>query len=1347
MPKLSTMKKLNFKALLLSCIVLISLNSFGQGWYELAHKDGANYFEVEKAGDAYFAKNGTGPGSGYKLFLRWKYFAKRLMEQDGSIPDANQLINRKRKFDAEYFQKKRRANFAGNWEELGPFSWRATSSWNPGLGRITCIAVEPTNQQLLFAGSPGGGIWRTTNAGAKWVPLGDHLDQTSIYGVGIDPFDNNNVYHINSAGRILKSTNQGDSWSEIYSTGSGVSNSRSIIFHPSQQGTLFVAAGNGVYKSTDNGASFTRVLNTSIEDIAFKPNDPSVVYACGSDFYKSTDGGNNFSSTATGIARSERLKMAVTPANANYVYLVQKDGSSFGSIYRSTDAGASFSTRTAASPPYFTQASRDMAIMASTSNAEEIHVAGMNNHRSTDGGNSFTQLAKWSEPADPSYIHADVEVMLCVNDQFYAGTDGGVFRSTNHGDNYTDLSSMGGLSVHQFYRIAGSQNEPNLMIGGAQDNGCNIMKNKDTEWIGWTGADGMEVGVDQNNPDVMYGSVQNGSFYKTTNGGNSYSSITTPASGGGNWVTPFELDPTTSTTLYVGYSDLHKSIDQGANWTNLTNNVTIGGNLDEVTIAPSNSDYIYIARGQSLWRSKNATSASPSWVSVSTFSGYVNYIAVDPSDPERVAIAVSGSNVYESTNAGDTWTSKKMNLPNTGANCVIYDNEATKGLYVGTESSVYYTSDILTEWQPFGDGLPKVRVNELDINYNEKIIRIGTYGRGMWESGMAGSSIIPSISAQGDFIFCEGEQVTLEAMTENLPVANYTYQWRKDGVEINGETNKEYIASEDGKYTVKVDDGTAQGISGNFEVTVISLPETKVNVTTSCGPGDVTLEALNSDVEVNWYATSNDTNPEYTGHEFIPNLTSSKDYYIEAKTTVLKGMVGEANNTTATGGSHAGGFYLVFDVQSPMKLKKAKVYATGAKQRTVELRDVNNILIDSKDITIPDGESVIDIDFNIPVGNGYQIGFAAGADLYRSNTGVQYPYQINGLVSINSSTASTPGDFYYYLYNWEVEEMYPVCIGARTKVEATVLEKPAQPTPIETVVCKGEPGPYILKVDSSQAGEFRWYETSNSSALLDTGYILEVQDSASYFVESVTVETIKNKVGPTGQEIGSATSHAGGFYLLFTAEKNFTIEKAKVYADGAKLRTLELRDSLGTLIQDEEIMIGDGEQIIDINFNIPGGASYQIGFASGADLFRNSDGVTYPYEIEDIVSIYNSTADINYYYYLYDWQISYNGLECAGDQTEVKVRVDLCVGINEENNLLEEVKVYPNPSNGIINLSYSRDVQLQNIQIVDVTGRTVYNENTQVNVIDAQQLSTGKYMLILTDQNNVKAVYNVVISK
>ena len=111
---------------------------------------------------------------------------------------------------------------------------------------------------------------------------------------------------------------------------------------------------------------------------------------------------------------------------------------------------------------------------------------------------------------------------------------------------------------------------------------------------------------------------------------------------------------------------------------------------------------------------QNGQSNTPTWTEVSNFRGDVNFIAVDPNNPERVAIAATGSRIYISTNAGSNWTNIRGNLPNIAAQCLVFDDTAANGLYVGMQSGVYYTNDSLSNWVPFSTNLPGVQTTDLE---------------------------------------------------------------------------------------------------------------------------------------------------------------------------------------------------------------------------------------------------------------------------------------------------------------------------------------------------------------------------------------------------------------------------------------------------------------------------------------------------------------------------------------------------------------------------------------------------------------------------------------------------------
>lgn len=732
-------KRWFFTAIILCIFLHYQANA--QKVFELMQDEHVKVSQLERVGKRYYKNRDKGKGSGYKLYMRRLYWAKRNAGTDGRVISPTQVLNERQRFDkswaknANSHQKRQRNN---GWRELGPFNWTRTRSWSPGLGRIVSIAVEPSQQRIIYAGSPGGGIWKSVNAGQSWQPLGDRMPNMSIWSIAIDPNNANTVFLGNSAGQIMKSTNGGSSWSEIARV-SGTP--RRILIHPNSN-VIFIGTTRALYRSTNGGSSFSVVLNAKSEDVEFKPGNTNVVYACGNSFYKSTNGGASFSRITSGIASSERLKMAVTPANPEYVYLVQKRGSSFGYLYRSSNSGSSFSVRAnynsvSTSDVYFTQASRDMAIAVSNTNANEVHLGGMNYSRSLDGGVNFTTLATWSAPTDPSYIHADVEVLQYLDGTLYAGSDGGIFRSRDRGNNMADLT-QGGLAVRQYYRIGGAATDANMIVGGAQDNGTNIMSGSSRNFKEWLGADGMECFIDHKNKNVVYGTTQFGNLYKSTDGGNSIGNISKPGNFSGEWVTPFMIDPIDNRKIYVGYRNLYRSNNGGASgsWTNITQGISLSDNLDEMAIAASNNNYIYIAEEGRVWRTKNGQSSNPTWVEVSNFQGDVNFIAVDPNNPERVAIAATGSRVYVSVNAGSTWTNIRRNLPNISVQCVVFDDTQANGLYVGMQSGVYYTNDNLSEWEPFSTNLPSVQTSELEIHYPSRKIRLATYGRGIWEADL-----------------------------------------------------------------------------------------------------------------------------------------------------------------------------------------------------------------------------------------------------------------------------------------------------------------------------------------------------------------------------------------------------------------------------------------------------------------------------------------------------------------------------------------------------------------------------------------------------------------------------------
>jgi len=743
---------------------LFMMTSWSQEYKRMMDAGTYTVEEIITEAEAHFAIVGTGRGNGYKPYKRWEYQALRNMDESGMLKTPEFYFEELENYNNYINQNSGLARTTvGTWEQLGPTNWNQTSGWNPGVGRVTSIAVDTSNSNHIIAGANSGGVWKTLDGGATWEVLTDNMSNLYVYALAIDPNDSSTYYWGTTSGTIFKSTDAGATWNFLADTGSG--NVNKIIIDPANSNKLYCSVQNGgIFKSINGGLNWTSINPFAVNgyDVEFKPGDSNTIYASGQGVFVSTDGGANFSNLP-GFSNGPKM-IGVSANSPSTVYIIEASGSAFGALYKSLDSGVSFTTLGHAGKNYFGyssdpedptdvgrgQAPRDMDITVNPNNANEVHIAGINTWRSLDGGFSFNISSQWIPQSAAAqgigYCHADVDILEYVGDKLYAGTDGGIYVANNPSDAlnsnfYTDLST--GMSIKQFYKIGITQSNPVIISGGSQDNGTSAYL-ATGDWIDWLGADGMESFVDKNNSNIMYGTSQFGSTYKTTNGGASISNLTFPDGKGGqnfyNWVVPFEQDPIVQNTIYIAFDEVYKSTDAGASWTSISQNFS--ANIDNLKVAPSNSNYMYLSINGNLYR--NAfVGTTLVWTQVTGFSGFVNSIAIHPTDPNKLAIATTSSDkVYVSTNGGSSWTPYGFDLPNFSAQALTWHDNGEDGLYLGMNYGVYYIDNTTgNSWQPFSNNLPNVIISELEINTVENKIYAATYGRGVWRSNLYDASL------------------------------------------------------------------------------------------------------------------------------------------------------------------------------------------------------------------------------------------------------------------------------------------------------------------------------------------------------------------------------------------------------------------------------------------------------------------------------------------------------------------------------------------------------------------------------------------------------------------------------
>ncbi len=761
------------KILVLILGLTFSMSEFkAQDWVQMMQDPTVNFYQVQQAFNIYWAKNekkaairkmfggkeSQTADENYEKYKRWEFFTEPRVYPSG---DRTLIMKAGKEIQENFISATQRPNatlMAGNWMLLGPTS---QTSAGGGAGRLNCVRFDPSNPATIYVGAPSGGLWKSTNNGGSWSTTTDRLAVIGVSDVAVDPTNSNVIYIATGDGDatdsysngILKSTDGGATWNATGLTYNVVDTRKAyrILISPANHNIIMAGTSSGLFKSLDAGVTWSKIMNAPIKDLAYKPGDPTVVYAVSTgNFYHSSDSGNTFTMTTTGTPGASsvcRIALAVTAANPNYVYLLAANANTynFHGLYRSSDAGLTFTVRsTTPNLLGFNSSGNDtggqgwytLSLAASPTNAEEIVTGGVNVWHSTTGGSSWNCVSNWT--GGFNYCHADIHCLSYLpgsGTTFFAACDGGLFKSVSA--SWTDLSN--GLQIGEMYRLGVAQTN-NMVIQGWQDNGTNQYDpTSNPVWNQVYGGDGMDCFIDYSNSNYQYGETYNGGLFATTNNWNTSHNISNGITGTGAWVTPWGIDPVTPATIYAGFQEVWKSTNRGTSWTQISHTGS-STSLTMLAIAHSNPQYIYAGSPGNIMKTTNG---GTTWTDLTTGlpgNGTLSHIDISYTNPNVIWITYSGytpgSKVFKSLDGGLTWTNLSGNLPNIPANCSVNQPGTADGVYVGTDVGVYYRDTTMANWTFFSNGLPNVVIDELEIQYNTKKLAAATYGRGLWETAL-----------------------------------------------------------------------------------------------------------------------------------------------------------------------------------------------------------------------------------------------------------------------------------------------------------------------------------------------------------------------------------------------------------------------------------------------------------------------------------------------------------------------------------------------------------------------------------------------------------------------------------
>ncbi len=470
-------------------------------WSTMMKDQNANVHDVQKAFYTWYSEyqklnpkmsSQEEDDGSYAQFKRWEWFMEPRTFPNGERPKPGVIANQYAEFlhtrKSEKNMRKSPMSTA-NWTYAGNDSVPAigpSGGGGGGDGRINQLRFMPGNNNVMFACSPTGGLWTSTNGGTSWSTNTDNFADMSISDIAIDP-NNTNIRYVStgdgdgiyggyttlSTVGVLKSTDGGMTWNPTgltYSqstSGPSFSTVNQLMMNPNNSGILYAACSFGLYRSIDSGASWVQLDTGNFKSIEFEPFHPSTPFVgtYNGQFYRSVGGGNTMNLIASVLPAPiamNRVKIAVSPADSNYVYVVVGQTGT----YRSTDRGQTF-TQMSSSDQIQYQWWYTMSLAVSPTNADSLLEGGLDIYASADGGATCGSLLTLYINFLIPYVHADIHSLGFApgsGSAYYAACDGGVFKGTQS-NTWKDISHT--LHVAALYNIGPSGSTSGLC--GFQD--------------------------------------------------------------------------------------------------------------------------------------------------------------------------------------------------------------------------------------------------------------------------------------------------------------------------------------------------------------------------------------------------------------------------------------------------------------------------------------------------------------------------------------------------------------------------------------------------------------------------------------------------------------------------------------------------------------------------------------------------------------------------------------------------------------------------------------------------------------------------------------------------------------
>ncbi|HSF88951.1 MAG TPA: hypothetical protein VLA46_05995 [Saprospiraceae bacterium] len=638
------------------------------------------------------------------------------------------------------------------WRSIGPTSITNGQTYgnsrNIVSGRVAAIAIDPSDSKHILVGSAGGGVWESTDRGAHWKPRTDFMPSLKTGALAFDPSNPSLVYCGTGEGSdyaglgqgLMKSTDGGTSWKMLCVDPFAGQNFFDLIVDPDNGKHLVAATTEGIYTSIDRGVNWTQRKIRVCWSLAMSSPPESnreVLAACYYGLYQSMDGCVSFvkMNLQTGGHKFERLAVAISKSNPGKAYAFGVlEGTKEALLWCRPAVDAPWMPVTTPADIDVEQAWYDWFLEVSPDDEDQIYLGAIEAYRGTKIGSTWKWVTISNKQGDD--IHPDqhcITIDPANANNIFIGNDGGIFFSPNRGKDWQSLNV--GLGITEIEYLSHNMKDKKWLLAGTQDNGT-IRYTGKLQWEQVADGDGGDCGVNHAAPEVCYHTYYGMGMELSAQCGqkDTWASIGPDIDFevGDIFYPPMEVNG--DVVAQAGRS-VFVSRTRGANLDEIP---LPGGNMGTAMYIPTPDDLYVATHKGAIYKIKwKGTEWSKPKALVRPRPGaYISDLYVDAKNLNRIWVTsttVDGNRCFRSDDGGASWVNCTPDLTDLPISSIEVDPLNANCVWIAADVGVYQSKDAGVTWSAYSNGLPNAIACDLIYNPKAKLLRVGLRNRGVWE--------------------------------------------------------------------------------------------------------------------------------------------------------------------------------------------------------------------------------------------------------------------------------------------------------------------------------------------------------------------------------------------------------------------------------------------------------------------------------------------------------------------------------------------------------------------------------------------------------------------------------------